>query len=117
MNKAKRKRLDSLRGEIEQVREDLAGTDTVDIETASATLTDLRDQVDDVKCEEEEVRDNYPENLQSSDIYATMCEAVDTMDNSIMSLESAIDSLGEDCPDVEAAVNALDEAISNLEDI
>lgn len=117
MNKAKRKRLGELRIELEQIQYELEDSDQVDIEQIVGDLTELRDLIEEVKGEEEDVRDNYPENLQSTEIYDTMCAAVDTMDNSIMSLEAAIENLEYEPANSCTALDYLTEAISCLEEI
>lgn len=118
MNRAKRKRLSDLRTEVEQSRTLLESANTkLEYEDIANGLVDLKDQIDDVKNEEEECRDNYPENLQGSDIYAGMCEAVDTLDTVSSALDSAIDYLAnQEEPDVDEALNSIDEALSGLEE-
>lgn len=48
-----------------------------------------------IKDDEENKRDNYPENLQSTETYENMERAVDCMDDAIESLNSAVESLDE----------------------
>lgn len=50
--------------------------------------------ISDVRDDEQEALDNMPENLQSSDRYAEMECAVDTMEEAIDELENISDRLG-----------------------
>lgn len=56
-------------------------------------LTELKDDLETVKGEEEEAMDNMPESLQDSDRYCAMEEAVDNMDNAIDELDDVIEYL------------------------
>ena len=47
-----------------------------------------------VKDEEQDGLDNFPENLQNSEQYNSMEEAIDTIENSISDLEQAVENLG-----------------------
>lgn len=115
MNKAKRVRISQLISELEQAREALSNPETIDLENATVTIVDLHDQIDEVKSEEEEVRDNYPENLHNSDIYDTMCAAVDCMEYAMDSLDEATDAI--ESGEVESAIDSLGNAINSLEEI
>lgn len=54
-------------------------------------LAELRDLLEEVKCEEEDYRDNMPENLQNSERYEIAEEACDNLDSALSSLEEALD--------------------------
>ena len=47
-----------------------------------------------VKDEEQDGLDNFPENLQNSEQYNSMEEAIDTIEDSIGDLEQAVENLG-----------------------
>lgn len=71
MNKQRRKAIDNVTGKIRDL--------LVDLET-------LRD-------EEEEYRDNIPENLQGSERYEQADECVDGLTEAIENIESALDDI------------------------
>lgn len=47
-----------------------------------------------VKDEEQDGLDNFPENLQNSEQYNSMEEAIDTIEDSINDLEQTVENLG-----------------------
>lgn len=51
-------------------------------------LSDLKDAIENLKGEEEEYKDNMPENLQQSDKYYAAEAAVDAMDSAISELDN-----------------------------
>ena len=51
--------------------------------------------ISDVRDDEQEALDNMPENLQTSDRYLEMEEAVDTMDETIVEIGNISERLGE----------------------
>ena len=57
------------------------------IDSALQIISDVRD-------DEQDALDNMPENLQSSDRYSEIENAVDTMDEAIDELENISDRLG-----------------------
>ena len=73
MNKARRKNIQDVVGQLE----------------------DLKSALEDVLHEEEEYRDNIPENLQGSERYEKADEACDTLSGAVDGLEDIITSLGE----------------------
>lgn len=73
MNKARRKNIQDVVGQLE----------------------DLKSALEDVLHEEEEYRDNIPENLQGSERYEKADEACDTLSGAVDDLEDIITSLGE----------------------
>lgn len=50
-------------------------------------LSDLKDAIENLKGEEEEYKDNMPENLQQSEKYYAAEAAVDAMDSAISDLD------------------------------
>lgn len=61
-------------------------------------LEELKSSLEDIQAEEEEYRDNMPENLQSSERYEladaacdSLSDAVDSLDEVISSIEAAIE--------------------------
>lgn len=58
-------------------------------------ITDAKDNLDEVRDEEECYKDNMPENLQNSERYEKAEAAVDALENAICSLEEALDSIEE----------------------
>ena len=73
MNRVRRKALDKIKAQIEELRSDLE------------LLLE----------EEEEDRDNMPENLQGSERYDRADDACDNMDSALDSLSEAMDYIGE----------------------
>lgn len=59
----------------------------VHLDSAIQIISDVRD-------DEQDAMDNIPENLQSSDMYNDMENAVDTMEDAIDELENISDCLG-----------------------
>ena len=113
MNKSKRKRIGEIMAGAEQIRDGLSRGKSP--ESVCAEVSDLCEQLEEIKYEEEDVRDNYPENLHSSEIYDAMCCAVDSIESAMSALESAKDALEEN--DSETAIVSLDEALDSLEEI
>lgn len=58
-------------------------------------LEELKSTLEDIQGEEEEYRDNIPENLQGSERYEKADEACDTLSGAVDDLEDIITSLGE----------------------
>lgn len=67
-------------------------------------LEELLSEIEEVKGEEEEYRDNIPENMQSGERYEVAEAAVESLDSAYGILEDAISSL-------EEMENTLDEAV------
>lgn len=65
------------------------------IQDVVGQLEDLKSALEDVLHEEEEYRDNIPENLQGSERYEKADEACDTLSGAVDGLEDIITSLGE----------------------
>lgn len=58
-------------------------------------ITEAKDNLDEVRDEEECYKDNMPENLQGSERYERAEEAIDALESAISSLEDALDSIEE----------------------
>lgn len=59
------------------------------LRSASAHLSMAVDIIRDVRYEEQDAMDNIPENLQSSERYETMEEAVDHLDDALDAIREA----------------------------
>lgn len=57
-------------------------------------LVEIRDNLEVVVEEENEVKDNYPENLHQSERYEAIEEAVFNLEEAFSGIETAIDCLG-----------------------
>lgn len=66
-----------------------------ELEKVADAITELKEQLDILKEEEEEYRDNMPENLQGSERYEKAETACDNLDSAVSSLEEALDSINE----------------------
>ena len=60
-----------------------------------ARLESCSTDLESIKDEEDETRDNIPENLQNGDRYCESEECSDKIDDAISDIRSAIDGLGE----------------------
>lgn len=58
-------------------------------------IANAKDNLDEVRDEEECYKDNMPENLQGSERYEHAEEAIDALESAISSLEDALDSIEE----------------------
>lgn len=56
-------------------------------------LKTAKDIVEDVRDEESDCADNMPENLQESDRYSIMMDAIDYLDEACANIEEAIESV------------------------
>lgn len=63
------------------------------INEALKALESLRDDIEDIKDEEEETLVNYPENLTGSERYEAAEEALSCLGDAFDNIETAIDSL------------------------
>lgn len=73
MNKARRKSIQDVAGQLET----------------------LKSTLEEIQCEEEEYRDNIPGNLQGSARYEAADEACDALGEAVEGLEDIITSLGD----------------------
>ena len=58
-------------------------------------IVEAKDNLDAVRDEEEEYKDNIPENLQGSERYERAEAAVDALESAVSSLEEALDYIEE----------------------
>jgi len=65
------------------------------IETISDKLTELQEDLQAIREEEEEAYDNLPEGIQDSERGEAMQEAMDNLESAESSIQDAIDYLGE----------------------
>ena len=80
MNKERRKSIDEI---IQRLNNALT-----EIESAS-------EDIDNLKSEEEEYKDNIPESMQNGEKYCLAEEAIENMDSAITSLDGLADSITE----------------------
>lgn len=65
------------------------------LSSAVQMLEQAKNIVEDVAFDEQDAMDNFPENMQTSDKYEAMEDAVDKMEDAEQEIESAIDALNE----------------------
>ena len=65
------------------------------LEKVMKSIDDAMSELECLKGEEEEYRDNMPENLQGSERYERADEACDSLDSAYSSLEEAIEYIDE----------------------
>ena len=65
------------------------------LEKVMKSIEDVRWELECLKEEEEEYRDNIPENLKGSERYERADEACDSLDSAYSSLEEAIEYIDE----------------------
>lgn len=58
-------------------------------------IVEAKDNLDEVRDEEECYKDNMPENLQNSERYERACETVEALESALSSLEEALDYIEE----------------------
>ena len=63
------------------------------LEEISSKISDIKDELESVMCDEEEYRDNMPENLRNSERYEQTDAACSEMQDALDSLDSAISSI------------------------
>lgn len=64
-----------------------------------------KEQIDCLKCEEEEYHDNIPENLQGSQRAYDSEEVMDYLDSALSEIENTIDSLNEVLSNLESSID------------
>ena len=115
MNKARRTAIEAIKYKIEKIRDLIEGDEDCDAVAQAEVLRPLKDKVSDLRDEEQAYLDNMPEGLQNGDKGDAAQSAIDELDNADSYLDRAIMDLDEDTVDVEGVWDALDEAISALE--
>lgn len=88
MNKERRKALDKMQDEFKAHGLAL----NTFLSSWHETATSMREDLEALKSEEEEYRDNMPENMQQSERYSNADEAVNALDEALSELD---DKLGE----------------------
>ena len=63
------------------------------ISAIATKLNDCKSELESIKEEEDDARDNMPENLEGSSRYSDSEEASDAMDSAITDIESAVNAL------------------------
>ena len=63
------------------------------LQTLMDQLEEIKGALEDLQSEEEEYRDNMPENLWGSERYEKAEEAISNMEDAVSSLEDAISSI------------------------
>lgn len=109
MNKKRRGEIDGVlfsisRAKIEQ-----------DVESAACIVEQAIDETRSIMQDEQDCLDNMPENLEGSEQYSKMEDAVDHLDDAIGSLEDAVDVMEDEGGSVDDAIPSLDEAADSLE--
>jgi len=61
------------------------------LEELAEKIADLQNELEEIKQEEEDYKDNMPENLQSSERYEIADAACEAMDSAISALQDAYD--------------------------
>ena len=74
-----------------------------EIQSLSGKMETVLEDIEIIKDEEEEYRDNIPENLQGSDRYSAAEEAIDNLNSAYDTLQEAFDNLND-------VVSSLEEA-------
>lgn len=74
-----------------------------EITKLSEKMESILENIEIIKEEEEEYRDNIPENLQGSVRYSNADEAVDNLDSAYGTLQEALDNLGDVTSSLEEA--------------
>ncbi len=75
------------------------------VEALSGDFEELLEEIESVKNDEKEYRDNMPENLQSSERYETAESACEALENAYDTLDEAKDQLDEVVSSLEEAMN------------
>ena len=109
MNNDRRKSIDAAIKSVEELK------DTFDklasaFEDARAVATELKEQVESIRDEEQEYYDNMPESLQSGEKGCSAESAVFALDEAISSLEELGDLDDLEITDIDSIITQLDDA-------
>lgn len=85
MNKQRRKAITEIMIKVNTIVDD-----------AKCQLEELKDELNGIRNEEQEVLDNMPENLQGSERYELTEQAVENLDSAMESFEELIDAMDYD---------------------
>ena len=99
MNASRRKALNKLKAELEQIKEDVS--------THFERLAELSGELETINDEEQDAYDNMPEGLQSGDKGYAAQSAINAMDSALSTL-SDFEDLGDKLDEV---ISSLDEAV------
>ena len=97
MNADRRKRLSALLADLQETG----------LRAAMDNLTNIRDELESIKSDEEEARDHLPDSLRDGEKGEKMAECIDAMDNALSTLGDLIDGFDFDL---------LDEAFTNIDE-
>lgn len=89
MNKSRRARLDQASGYLSTAKDAIVGA----CEEAKANLSMAKGIVEEVRDEEQDSLDNIPENLQGSERYSAMEDAISDLEQAISAIEEADGSI------------------------
>ena len=106
MNKDRRKRLETIKSDIEKLQAELSELTELQgkIEELKSNFDDAKTALEEIKDEEQEAFDNLSENLQGGDKGSIMQEAIEQME-----------SAGCACENINDHLDAIIEAIENLD--
>ena len=94
MNNARRKRIEAIREALSP----LVGQ----LEEIAVKLADLKDDVEGIKNDEEEAKENLPESLQYGDMGQMMVEAMSELDSAADALSELSDAMGGKIEEIDA---------------
>lgn len=107
MNKQRRKALELLNTDLENIKETIEAIEEgkieqPELEAIKEKTADVQSQLETLRDEEQEYYDNMPEGLQAGEKGDKAQEAVDNLDSAVSETETAHDS-------IEEAINAEDD--------
>ena len=110
MNKMRRKAIRILIGKLMEIKSKLAAGEEID--SLLEDLSDIYDEVDCIRDDEECYMDNMPESLQCSDRGMDSEAAIDSLDEALGYLEEIMDLDDEDEieVDIDITIESLDDA-------
>lgn len=105
MNKERRKAIEDIKKNLEALNETNVITELV------GNIQTVIDDIESVKCEEEDYKDNMPENMQQGERYSRAEEVVGYLEEAMSALQNLVDELeGFDMSAIEEAVTGLESA-------
>lgn len=125
MNKQRRKALEKLQNDLENIKSDLQHAIEIEdgdipkekLEKHRDDATDIQGQLESLRDEEQDYYDNMPEGLQSGDKGDRAQEAADSLDEAVNQIETVHDILDEahGYSDKEEKQTALEAAVEEIE--
>lgn len=76
-----------------------------EITSLSEKMESLLNDLDTIKCDEEEYLENIPENLQGSERYTVSEEAIENLDSAYDTLQEVVDNIADVVSSLEEASN------------